>query len=556
MANYQPIIGLEIHVHLRTRTKMFCGSLNDPDEKHPNINVCPICLGHPGTLPVPNKQAIEYVIKTGLALGSQIAEISKFDRKNYFYPDLPKGYQISQYDMPFCVGGEITLEKSETNPNFQNANTGKSQITNHKSQTNSNLQNPKTIRIRRIHLEEDAGKIIHLVGPAKLSGDLSPQEMIEAMQKTETVKKVSLIDFNRAGVPLMELVTEPDLSSGEEARRFCEELQLILRYLGVATADMEKGEMRCEVNLSLRPGFDGELSRTAQGERTSLGTKVEVKNLNSFRAVERAINYEIVRQDKLLERGEKVVQETRGWDEGKGVTVSQRTKEEAEDYRYFSEPDIPPLRLDKSKGGAFDLAEMRRHLPELPQAKRERFSREYGLPVRDVDVLVRNRALGDFFERAASELGAWKEAKGQPGVSPIKLAANYLITDLVRTLREEGVEPEAMRLTPENFAEFTTFVHGGVISSSAAKLVLARMVKTGEDPTAIVGAEGLEQVSDADALREVVRQVVAANPKPVADYAAGKREALQALVGLVMKETKGRANPAVAARLIEELLAA
>ncbi|MBI4385514.1 Asp-tRNA(Asn)/Glu-tRNA(Gln) amidotransferase subunit GatB, partial [Candidatus Parcubacteria bacterium] len=348
-------------------------------------------------------------------------------------------------------------------------------------------------------------------------------------------------------------VTEPDLSSGEEARRFCEELQLILRYLGVATADMEKGEMRCEVNLSVAQ---------IKGE---MGVKVEIKNLNSFRAVERAIHYEIERQAKLLERGDKVAHETRGWDENKGVTVSQRTKEEAQDYRYFPEPDIPPLRLDKAKGGAFDLAEMRRHLPELPQAKRERFSREYGLPLGDVDVLVRNSALGSFFEEAVSELGAWlkpdglarlgQKASGTSGAAtPVKLAANYLITDFVKILRDLEIEPEHVRLTPENFAEFITMIHRGKISSRAAKDILVRMVKTGDDPTAIVGAEGLEQVSDEETLAEVVRQVIAANPKPVEGYRAGKTEALQALVGLVMKETKGRANPTVAAKLLTEQL--
>lgn len=382
-------------------------------------------------------------------------------------------------------------------------------------------------------MEEDAGKIIHERG-------------------------ASLVDFNRAGVPLMELVTEPDISSGEEARRFCEELQLIVRYLGVATADMEKGELRCEVNISLREiadqrGPDADI-RGNDLRESALGSKVEVKNLNSFRAVERAINYEIERQAKLLERGEEIVQETRGWDEAKGVTVSQRTKEEAQDYRYFPEPDIPPLRLDKARGGAFDLDEMRRQLPELPHAKRERFVREYSLPAGDVEVLVQNRALGAFFEKAVSELGAWEEATRQPGVSPVKLAANYLITDLTKLLRENEIEPESMRLTAEDFGEFIMLVHTGKISSRAAKDVLQRMVKTGEDPTTIVGAEGLEQVSDADALREVVRQVVAANPKPVADYLAGKAEALQALVGLVMKETKGRANPTVAAQLLKEQL--
>ncbi len=527
MENHQPTIGLEIHVHLATRTKMFCGSLNDPDEKHPNINVCPVCLGHPGTLPVPNKQAIEYVVKTGLALGATIADVSKFDRKNYFYPDLPKGYQISQYDMPLCAEGY--LEFSIFNFQFSN-----------KSQSQNNQTATRRVRIRRIHLEEDAGKIIH-ENPSTGSG-----------------RGVSLIDFNRAGVPLMELVTEPDIGSGEEARRFCEELQLILRYLGVATADMEKGELRCEVNISLREiadsrGTDADIRRNGLRE-SALGNKVEIKNLNSFRAVERAINYEIERQAKLLERGEKIVQETRGWDESKGVTVSQRTKEEAEDYRYFPEPDIPPLRLNAAQGGAFDLDRMRRELPELPQAKRKRFAQEYGLPAGDVDVLTRNQALGSFFEKAVSELGAWEEATESAAQTPVKLAANYLITDLAKLLRENEIEPEHMRLKAEDFGEFIMMVHAGKISSRAAKDVLALMVKTGDDPTALVGAEGLEQVSDETALEEVVGQVVAANPKPVEDYRAGKTEALQALVGLVMKETKGRANPTVAARLLEELL--
>ena len=330
MAKYEPVIGLEIHAELKTKTKMFCASKNDPDEKHPNVNICPVCTGAPGTLPVINKEAVSHVIKVGLALKSKISEITKWDRKNYFYPDLPKGYQISQYDEPICLGGRLKI------PGFD-----------------------KLIRITRIHLEEDTGRLLHF-------GHLGH----------------SLIDFNRAGVPLMELVTEPDLNSGEEASAFAQELQLILRYLGVSDANMEKGQMRIEANLSLKPRGSSEL-----------GTKVEVKNLNSFKAVREAIDYEIVRQTELLEEGKKITQETRGWNESKGKTISQRRKEESHDYRYFPEPDLPPLKIDLAMVSDFEAA-----LPELPSDKRERFKDQYGLIDNQINILVSKKKLAGFFE--------------------------------------------------------------------------------------------------------------------------------------------------------------
>ena len=335
---FLPTIGLEIHIELKTKSKMFCSCLNDPlslDDskgkgKTPNVNVCPVCLAHPGVLPTINKEAVEAVLKVGLALSSEIPKFSKFDRKNYFYPDLPKGYQISQYDKPLCIGGEL-----------------------------------KGVKITRIHLEEDTARLLH-------------------MAKSEEQMESTLVDFNRAGVPLMELVTEPDIKSAEEALDFAKELQLILKYLGVSEADMEKGQMRVEVNISIRPNDSGD----------TLGTKVEIKNLNSFRAVGESIKYEIERQIELLEKGEKIVQETRGWDDVKKITVSQRTKEEAHDYRYFPEPDLPPLDLSK-----FDLGKLQFEIPELPAQKRARFMKEYGLNQKQVEVLVSDRFAGQFLKK-------------------------------------------------------------------------------------------------------------------------------------------------------------
>jgi len=344
--NYTPKIGLEIHVELKTHSKMFCSCKNDSQEKEPNVNICPICLGHPGTLPVINKEAVRKVIKTGIALNCKIAPWSFFERKNYFYPDLPKGYQISQYANPLCKEGFLIIPS-----------------------------NNKKIRIRRIHLEEDTAKLIHPEG-----------------------QNYSLLDFNRAGIPLMELVTEPDMESAKEAKEFARELQLILRYLEVSDADMEKGQMRVEANVSL--------SQIPNLKSQSLGTKVEIKNLNSFKAVERAIEYEIKRQKEILEGGGGVIQETRGWDEKKGVTFPQREKEEAHDYRYFPEPDLPPMEFNKDF-----ILDVKNQLPELPFEKRERFQQEYNLSSKIIEILISNKDLSEYFEKTTSELFEWAKEK-------------------------------------------------------------------------------------------------------------------------------------------------
>ncbi|TSC74910.1 MAG: glutamyl-tRNA(Gln) and/or aspartyl-tRNA(Asn) amidotransferase, B subunit [Parcubacteria group bacterium Gr01-1014_30] len=486
---YQPTVGLEVHVELKTASKMFCSCSNDPDEKRPNVNVCPVCMGHPGTLPVINAEALRKTIKTGLALNCEIPEITKFDRKNYFYPDLPKGYQISQYDQPLCVGGSLLL---------------------------GNLVSKK-IRIRRVHLEEDTGRLLHEKGH-------------------------SLVDFNRAGFPLMELVTEPDLDSAKEARAFAEELQLILRYLGVSDANMEKGQMRVEANVSL-------------AREGKLGTKVEIKNLNSFRAVEKATDYEISRQSKVLTSGKKVIQETKGWQAQKEVTVSQREKEEAHDYRYFPEPDLPPLRFTSEK-----IDEIRAELPELPQQRRARFQAEYGLTFKEVALFAQNKALGDYYEKAASELRNWaKEIDAQKEVSQeeffklAKLCSNYIITDLQGLLKGASVDAD-FRITPENFAEFVILIYRGQISSKTAKLVLEEMFFTGADPTHIIEEKGLAQITDAAEVEKIVKEVILQNPKGVEDFRKGKEASFQFLVGKVMSASKGRASPEAVHRVLRATL--
>jgi len=488
--NYQPTIGLEIHVELKTKSKMFCSCLNDPDEKVPNVNICPICLGHPGVLPVINEEAVKKTIKTGLALNCQIPEYSKFDRKNYFYPDLPKGYQISQLYQPLCKEGFLDIRVDSL------SNSGKF----------------ARVRIREVHLEEDVGRLIHEKG-------------------------YSLVDFNRAGIPLMELVTEPDLRSAKEARRFAEELHLILRYLNVSDADMEKGEMRCEVNVSIRPNKNS-------GE---LGVKVEIKNLNSFRAVERAINYEIERQTKILKLGEKVIQETRGWDDIRGVTVSQREKEYAQDYRYFPEPDLPPLHFEEE-----EIERIRAEIPELPQQKRERFKREYNLDEKSIEVFVRNKDLGEYFEKIISEL--------PPRISKeklqklIKLATNYLITDLQGLLKGASASGEDFLITPENFAQFITLIADGKISSKIAKIVLEEMFKTGADPSHIIEEKGLSLITDEKEVEKIVQKIISENQKAVEDFKKGKETALQFLIGQVMAKTKGKANPEIAKNTLTRIL--
>ena len=504
MTNYEPVIGLEIHTELKTKTKMFCACKNDPDEHHPNVNICPICTGQPGTLPVINKEAVNKVIKFGLALKSKISEITKWDRKNYFYPDLPKGYQISQYDNPICSGGSLNIPGSD-----------------------------KKIRIRRVHLEEDTGRLIHF-------GHIGH----------------SLVDFNRSGVPLMELVTEPDLNSGEEAGAFAQELQLILRYLGVSDADMEKGQMRVEANLSLKP---------VGSEK--FGTKVEVKNLNSFKAVRDAIDYEIKRQAELLEHGKKIIQETRGWNESKGETVLQRTKEESHDYRYFPEPDLPPLKIDFGMVKEFEA-----DLPELPSDKRKRFKFQYGLSNNQVNILVNNKKLAGFFENVVSEFMDWEKtgldkdsllteclnAKSHlvkdEKQTLINLAANYLLSDFLGFLNEASAEVDDIRISAEDFAEWVGLIHRGVITSRAAKEVLKEMWATGKDPSQIIKEKNLIQIKDAGAIELIALKVITENPKAAEDYKKGKEVSLQFLVGAVMRESRGTARVEIALDVLKKLL--
>jgi aspartyl-tRNA(Asn)/glutamyl-tRNA(Gln) amidotransferase subunit B len=477
MATYTPTIGLEIHAELKTATKMFCSCKNDPEEAHPNVNVCPICLAHPGALPVPNRTAIDAVLKVGMALHGDIPMASKFDRKNYFYPDLPKGYQISQYDVPLVFGGVL-----------------------------------KAIRLERVHLEEDTGRLLH-----------APDG------------KHTLVDFNRAGVPLMELVTKPDIKTSEQAVEFARELQLILRYLGVSDADMEKGQMRVEANVSIAPGSKG-----------PLGTKVEVKNINSFKAVHDAIEYEIARQTEVLDRGEKVKQETRGWDDVKRITVSQRTKEDAHDYRYFPEPDIPPLDLSK-----FDLGALKKEVPELPEAKRVRFAKEYNLKPDVVELLVGDRGAAAFFEGAVSEL----ETEDNQNLEKEKqLIANYLTSDLRGLMAERGVGFRELKISPEDFIDLIELISHDRVSSRTAKDILARMFETGADPNEILKDQNLEQVSDEGELTLLAQKIVEAHPAPVLDYKKGKIAALQFLVGKAMAELKGKGNPQVLQKIFREVL--
>jgi len=475
---YQPKIGLEVHVELKTKSKMFCSCANDPNERHPNLLICPTCLGHPGTLPVINKEAIRKTIKTGLALNCQIPEYSKFDRKNYFYPDLPKGYQISQLYQPLCKEGFLEI-------------------------------NGRKIRIREVHLEEDTGRLVH-------------------------EKDCSLVDFNRAGIPLMELVTEPDITSAKEAREFAENLHLIMHYLDVSDADMEKGEMRVEVNISLSAG-------------KKLGTKVEIKNLNSFRAVERGIGYEIDRQTRVLKSGKKVVQETRGWDDVKGVTLSQREKEAAHDYRYFPEPDLPPLRHSEEF-----IEKIKAEIPELPQQRKVRLKREYELGGKSIEVFVYNKGLGEYFEKVISELPPKIPKNQLPRL--IKLATNYLITDLQGLLRGASVIGEDFLITPENFAQFINLIEEGKISSKIAKMVLSEMFATGADPSHIIEEKGLIQITDEKELEIVISDAVFQNTKAVEDYKKGKENAFQYLIGQVMARTKGKANPQIVKEILNKIL--
>src|SRR3989338_9092078 len=482
---YYPTIGLEIHAELKTNTKMFCACKNDPDEEKPNVNICPVCMAHPGALPVPNKKAIENVIKVGLALGGQIADFTEFDRKNYFYPDIPKGYQISQYKYPIVSGGKLLGTD-----------------------------------ITRVHLEEDTGTNKHIDSP-----QVGP---VGSHRSDLGANGYSLIDFNRAGVPLMELVTEPAIHSAKEASDFARELQLLLCYLDVSEANMEKGEMRVEANISVSP------------DPKILGTKVEVKNLNSFRSVERAIKYELNRMTKLLEEGlgNEIVQETRGWDESKSETFSQRKKEGTADYRYFPDPDLPKMKLHE----AFDLEKIKKELPELPGTKRERYRKDFGIKDEDIEVYINGLELAKWFEDVAKIL-AQKDS--------IKILSNYVTSDYLGFKKNNS---DIKLPSSKNFVELINLVTENKISSRAAKDILAMIVIKDESPLKIATEKGLLQSSDPEALKKIAQKIIDANPKTVADYNGGKEQALMSLVGVIMKETKGSANPSVAKQLLIDLL--
>lgn len=509
MVKYETIIGLEIHAQLKTKSKMFCRCANNP-ESEPNSNICSICLGHPGTLPYANKQAIEWTIMCGLALGCLIgikkAKIeagrvisifsSKFDRKNYFYPDLPKGYQISQYDQPLCRSGILEVKSG-------------GEI--------------KKIGIERIHLEEDAGKLIHPKG-----------------------RKESLVDFNRAGTPLMEIVTKPDLRTPLEAKIFLQELRKLLRYMDISDADMEKGQLRCDANISLR-----------KQDEEKLSPKTEIKNMNSFKALERALEYEAKRQEKLWQEGNPPkFQSTRAWNDEAGETHEIRIKEEAQDYRYFPEPDLPSFEFSDSY-----LRKLYDVLPELPWEKKKRFIKEFNLAEKEAEIITSDRVVAEFFEHALSEAEEWcASTEGEAKISKkkfkeiVKLTAAWLSSKLFALLNETKQEMSSCKITPENFAELVIMLYEGKINSRVGQEVLAEMFKTGADPSQVVEAKGLTQVSDEKELEEVCISVILENPKPVADFKKGKKNALQFLLGRAMAKTRGKANPKIVAELLKKKL--
>lgn len=494
-SNYQAIIGLETHVQLKTRSKMFCSSPNNPDFAEPNTSICEVCTGQPGVLPVPNQEAIRKAVMVALALGCEIAPYSKFDRKNYFYPDLPKGYQISQYDQPIGRAGKFTFLAQ-----------GKE----------------VEVRIRRVHLEEDTGRLLH-------------------------TEAGSLVDFNRAGVPLLEIVTEPDFRSAEEVKEFLQLLRNLVRYLDASDGDMEKGHLRGEPNVSVRHADSHELP----------SYKVELKNLNSFRAVYDALNFEIERQTEALAAGERLASQTRGWDGAK--TVVQRVKEAEQDYRYFPEPDLPILHFTPEF-----VASIRKAIPELPNAKEKRFIAQFGLPEKDAEVLVADKNLAAYFEEVVSELENWFSASAKasadrheevPSMSKMaKLASNMIAGSFQALLKEADTTPQDSKVTAENLAELIKMIDRGEISITAGKQVLQVMFERGGDPSNIVTDLGLGQVSDESEIAKAVEEVIATNEKAVADFRAGNQNVLGFLVGQVMGKMQGRANPQVVNKILRDKL--
>ncbi|WP_019637536.1 Asp-tRNA(Asn)/Glu-tRNA(Gln) amidotransferase subunit GatB [Paenibacillus fonticola] len=474
-SKYETVIGLEVHVELHTKSKIFCGCSTEFGAP-PNSHTCPVCLGHPGVLPVLNRQAVDYAMKAAMALNCEVGDVSKFDRKNYFYPDSPKAYQISQFDKPIGENGYIDIEVD-----------GKT----------------KRIGITRLHLEEDAGKLTHIEGGY-----------------------ASLVDFNRVGTPLVEIVSEPEISSPEEARAYLEKLRAIMQYCDVSDVKMEEGSMRCDANISLRPVGQKEL-----------GTRAELKNMNSFRGVLRGLEYEQYRQAEILDDGGEVVQETRRWDEAQGKTFSMRSKEEAHDYRYFPDPDLVTIHIDQAWKDR-----IRASIPELPDARKARYTEQFGLPGYDAEVITTSKALADLFE---SSLEYTADAKS---------VSNWIMGDLLGYLNSNGLELTDVKLTGQGLGEMIGLIEKGTISSKIAKTVFKQMLESGKLPQQIVEEQGLVQISDEGAILAIVNEVIADNPASVEDYKAGKEKAIGFLVGQVMKRSKGKANPGLVNKLLVDVL--
>lgn len=476
---YEIVIGLEVHIELSTNSKAFCGC-STKFGAEPNTNICPVCLGLPGALPVINKEMVRRAIKAGLALNCKIANYSKFDRKNYYYPDLPKAYQISQYDMPIVTDGYLEIVKKDGTI--------------------------KKIGIKRLHMEEDAGKLLHLTKTGQI-GDA----------------ETSLVDYNRAGVPLIEIVSEPDIRTSEEAYLYLTTLKSIMRYLDVSDCNMEEGSLRCDANISVRKKGD-----------EKLGVKVEIKNMNSFKNVQKALDYEAQRQMKLMEANEKIIQETRLWDVNKEMTFSMRSKEESHDYRYFPEPDLPPLEINKSY-----IEEIKNEIPELPREKMQRFIKQYGLPDYDASVLTDDREISVFYEETV-------KFSNEP-----KLTSNWIMTELLRKMNENNIQDiKQTKITSHNLGKLILLIKNGTISGKIAKTVFDEMFKSGNDPETIVKEKGLTQITDTKEIEAIIDKVINANQELVAEIKAGKEKALGFLTGQIMKESRGKANP----QIVNELL--
>ncbi len=511
----EPVIGLEIHVQLKTKSKMFCSCDNSGEDKEPNTTVCPVCMGHPGVLPVLNQTALEWGVKVGLALNCKIAEKSKFDRKQYFYPDLPKGYQISQFDLPIASEGYLEIDIPK----------GSKTLISH-------VRDHARIRINRAHLEEDAAKSNHENGS-------------------------SLIDFNRSSTPLIEIVTEPDLKTPRESKIFMQELRMIMRYLNVSEADMEKGHMRCDANISMRQITE---NPKKEGWHAPLNPKTEIKNINSFKSLERALEYEIKRQTKLWEEGHPPMEQaTRGWDDDKQISIEQRTKEDSSDYRYYPEPDIPPLELSEITQRA------KNEFVELPQAKRQRFMDQYGFTKEDALLLTEDKYLADYTENVISELLAWLSSyEAEQGTGEeiwekdknkmAKLVSGWILSKMGGIMQNNKMHIRTCKATPENFAELLTMIYRGQVNSSAALSILEEMLMSGADPSHIMEEKNLGQMSDEGELEDIIKKVINANPKQAEEYKAGKEPIIMYLVGQAMKETKGKANPQIVQQMLKDIL--